>query len=167
MSFVWVALPLLPASVAASASVWDLQIFVGPWFALAVALASANCGLRGGTASAVLASVGYDLTILPPLGMFNWDGQLIVPAVAFGLAAVLFVRNRVRGAWVLTTVADIVDWLGGVRAAAKWADVSTEEVERWIIQAHIPPGWHYRLSLKAQEEGVLIRPAVFGIIKRR
>lgn len=63
----------------------------------------------------------------------------------------------------LRTVGDVVEALGGTKAAAEWADVGPSAVSNWIAKAFIPPGWHYRINTELGARGLEIDPAVFGL----
>jgi hypothetical protein len=63
----------------------------------------------------------------------------------------------------LTTVAQVVEALGGTKAAAEWADVGQSAISNWIAKEFIPPGWHYRLDQHLSVEGYQLDPVVFGL----
>jgi hypothetical protein len=62
----------------------------------------------------------------------------------------------------ITTVAGLVDVLGGERSVAAELDVDAGEPRRWTLTGHIPPGWHLRLFAKILLLKRSVAPAVFG-----
>lgn len=63
---------------------------------------------------------------------------------------------------LLRTVSDVVEAFGGPAKAAEWAGHGSSAVCNWVTRGFIPPGWHYRMSKWAGENGYEISPCVFG-----
>jgi hypothetical protein len=63
---------------------------------------------------------------------------------------------------MLKTVTEVVDAFGGPNATARWAGHGPSAVCNWMARGFIPPGWHYRMSKWAAENGYEISPSVFG-----
>lgn len=63
---------------------------------------------------------------------------------------------------MLRTVSDVVAAFGGPAEAAKWAGHGPSAICNWVSRGFIPPGWHYRMSKWAAENGYQISPSVFG-----
>jgi hypothetical protein len=63
---------------------------------------------------------------------------------------------------MLKTVPEVVAAFGGTTATARWVGRGASAVSNWIDRGFIPPGWHYRMSRWASENGYEISPAVFG-----
>ena len=72
--------------------------------------------------------------------------------------------RKARKVHILKTVAEIVAWLGGTTAAARWAGYShASGAANWLAANEIPAAYHYRLHLLAEARGAKILPAAFGL----
>ena len=63
----------------------------------------------------------------------------------------------------LQTVLEVVEALGGTKATAEWCDVGMSAISNWLDRDYIPPGWHYRMTMKLKAMGFEIEPTVFGM----
>lgn len=59
------------------------------------------------------------------------------------------------------TVGGLIRALGGDAVVANWLGISVAAIESYR-QKGIPPGWHLRLYLQAQELGHQVDPKLFG-----
>lgn len=62
----------------------------------------------------------------------------------------------------LKTVKEVIAAFGGTSKAAAWAGHGPSAISNWLDREFIPPGWHYRMSQWAQQQGFEIDPRVFG-----
>jgi len=46
---------------------------------------------------------------------------------------------------------------------ARWCNVKPSAVSNWIEREYIPPGWHYRMAAKLDDDGLDVDPRVFGV----
>jgi hypothetical protein len=63
----------------------------------------------------------------------------------------------------LNTVGEIISCLGGLAAVADRTGLTARQLESWLADDQIPPGWHMRLVLWAQSEGYAISPNALGL----
>lgn len=63
----------------------------------------------------------------------------------------------------LTSIAEIVEGLGGPGEVARWADVNNSAVCNWIERGVIPPAWHLRLLMESKRRGLVIDAKTLGL----
>jgi len=64
---------------------------------------------------------------------------------------------------VIRTIEQLVEAFGGTFAMAEWADVVPSSVSNWKSANYLPPGYHLRVWLWAQANGVRIDPSLLGL----
>lgn len=63
---------------------------------------------------------------------------------------------------MLTSVAQVIDALGGTAAAASIAGVGAPAVSNWKDRGYIPPGKFLAFTKALAERGLTAAPIVFG-----
>lgn len=62
----------------------------------------------------------------------------------------------------ITSIADLVDELGGPTALGAKLGISSEAISNWIAREAIATGWHVRLWAMVSRRGLTVDPAVFN-----
>lgn len=66
----------------------------------------------------------------------------------------------------ITTIADLIDALGGDTTVAGEFGISQPAVAAWKARGEIPGGWHLRIWAWAKRERLKVDPCVFGLTRK-
>ena len=69
-----------------------------------------------------------------------------------------------EGQPVISSIAELVEALGGREALAGDCMVRAETVAAWERAGLVPTGWHHRFALKAKRLGYTLADDLFGIV---
>lgn len=67
---------------------------------------------------------------------------------------------------MISTIPALIDALGGKTAVGAHLLISVNAVCNWVANDEIPVGWHLRLWLWAEDRGLVVDRAVFGMTGR-